>query len=170
MHRIAIETPIVAVAGAILASLVLVAGIAIEPSPEPIVLSGKILLPAGGTGGCLDAPMSAPSTRGAAGEMKLCPDDRDLLATLRVGGLEPGASYSAWLSVAPQPTLCTVSYCEPSGMADAGWAEETRRIGTGFASTSRTVEFGAILHDVPRVSGVQISMFLLLPPGPRAAR
>ena len=174
MDRITSELPITAAAAAIMAAMVLVGGMAVEPSPLARVPSGHT---AGWTTGegivCLDAPVSAPSTPDFAGQATLCDAGGDLRVELRVNSLSPGKIYTAWLGFVDRPTSCEEPSCESDDLTGviSVILLDARRIGEGVAPPSQTLEIRGVLRDVRLVCGGQVILLLLQPggrPGPHA--
>ena len=184
MRRIAVEFPIMAVTAAVMASLVLVAGTALEASTEPtapshalrpalctvsycepaelIILPGKpVGPPAGNTASCLETTMDAASAPGVVGTATLCHDGRDLRTALRVGGLARGEMYIAWLSYLDRRDACSGTPCEAAGPPHERVVGLMHRIGGGIAPASGTFEIDASLRDVQLVRGAQVSLLLL---------
>jgi hypothetical protein len=161
VHRIAIEIPITTVAAAMIASFVLIAGIAIEPPAAPIMVPGAPVEPLfDGWGNCLIATVTALSASDVLGHARLCQVGDDVQATFRVGGLVPGAVYTGLLSYTMHPVLCTHSYCEPPTMLSDAQDVLMQQFDEGIAASSRTLELDATLPDFSPVSGAQVTLLL----------
>ena len=161
MHRITIEIPIATMAAAMIASFVLIAGIAIEPAAAPIMVPGLPVEPLfDGWGNCLIAPVTALPASDVVGHARFCQVGDDVHATLRVGGLVPGAVYTGWLSYTTHPVLCTHSYCEPPTVLPDATDGLMQQFDEGVAASSRTLELDATLPDLSPVSGAQVSLLL----------
>jgi hypothetical protein len=166
VHRIAIEIPIAIMAAAMVASFVLIAGIAIEPSVAPIMLPGAPVEPFfDGWGNCLITTVTAPPASDVLGHARLCQVGDDVHATLRVGGLVPGAIYTGSISYSTHPVLCTHSYCEPPTVLPDAPDGPMQQFDEGVAASSRTLELDATLPDFSPVSGSQVSLLLRRPNG-----
>jgi hypothetical protein len=166
VHRVAIELPIMAMASAIMTSMVLIVGTTIEPPAQPIVLpSRSVDSPTGDVGRCLIAPVTAPLASGIVGQGTLCESGRDLRVTLRVTDLTPGEVYTAWLSYAPQPAPCRDSPCGSIDLPSESPAGLMERIDGGVVPPSHTLELHRELRDTRFISGAQISLLLLRPRG-----
>jgi hypothetical protein len=164
MHRIGAEIPIVAVAAAMMAGMVLVVGRAIEPPTEPIVLASRPAeLYAGGPATCLAAPLTGRAASGVVGQARLCHDGRDLHLTLRMDGIAPGEVFSAWLGYAHRQAPCQDSSCGSSDLpSDRPASLMQRRIGDA-SSTARTLELDAALTGVELTPGEQVVLRVLQP-------
>jgi hypothetical protein len=143
---------------------VLVIGSAIEPPTEPVVLARR---PEGARSdnvmGCLEAPVTSPSTAEAVGHARLCHDGHTLQVTLRVTGLVPGEVYSLWLGYAHQLEPCQASLC---GHGDLPHERSTgllqQVVGEGSPG-SGALQVDSNVHDVQLVRGARLSLLLLCP-------
>lgn len=166
MRRVTREASLMAVAAAVMATMVLVGGSAIQPPAEPFLLPDPALAAATyDTSRCIEAPVTAPSASGAVGRATLCPSGRDLYTTLKVDGLTPGAAYTAWLVYTLRPAACNDSPCGPSDLTDGQPSGFTQYVGGGTVPATHSVEIAARLHDIRLVSGVTISLALVSPSG-----
>jgi hypothetical protein len=154
-----------------MASIVLVGGTAIQPSPRPCTLSNRSAeWISGNVSACLDAPAITPSTPELTGQATLCNAGRDLRVSLRVDSLTPGVVYTAWLGSFDKPASCEDPSCEYTAVIPVILLD-ARRVGEGAALPSQTLEIGGVLRDVRLVSGGQVMVMLLQPggrPGPHA--
>lgn len=149
-------------AGLMIGVGMLVAGTVIGPGSTPSTLAGLSPGPETHTlGACLDTPVTAPAAAVSIGQARLCRDGRSVRVAVQVGGLDPGARYTAWLGYQEPPSG------SPGGanQTDAPFAGPMRQIGEGVATTSGRLEVDVSLQGLELASGAQVSLVLLRPGG-----
>lgn len=167
MHRVAVEIPMIALAAASIASMVLAGGRTIEPSPAPIAQTAPPSeTPNGAERICLEAPVTAHTAPGVDGKAELCIGSRDVQVHLRVDGVTAGKVYTAWLSYIAQPVRCRDVPCGPADFFGDSPIGLMTQFDGGVAPPSQTLELAGELHDLELVGGAQVTVLLLRPRGP----
>jgi hypothetical protein len=167
MRHIALDLPVVVLAGLVMAAMVLAGGNVIHP-PSSLVVPPSLATepPAGAASTCLEAPVTAHTASGVDGTAELCVGGRDVRVRLHVDGVTPGKVYTAWFSYIAQPGYCRDLTCGPAdffGETPIGLLEQ---IAGGVAPPSKMLELAGELRDLELVSGAQVTLLLLRPRGP----
>jgi hypothetical protein len=164
MRHVMVELSIAFTAATLVASMVLAAGAAIEPPPQPILLPNR---PGeysdSSQGRCLTAPVTSQSAPGAVGYGTLCYDGRALRATLRVAGLAAAESQAVWLLYGPRRPLCPETPCPPVSLLGDSQGGLMEHIGTEVTSPSGDLELRIASGGVRIQSGMEASVLLSSP-------
>jgi hypothetical protein len=161
MRRVAVEILFLAIAGAVMAGLVLTVGSAIEPTEPTGLLAGGAESRSDSAMTCFEAPLSSHHANEQGGLARLCQVDRTLHVAIRATGLVPGEVYIAWLGFPPDLSPCPASSCGSTDLSHERSAGLLQRVIGEPGPLTRALAFDTSIRDVQLASGAEIALRLI---------